>query len=35
MNGKMIVKEIAYMSQNVDEHIACKEITTQIKCESS
>jgi hypothetical protein len=27
------VKEMACMSQNVDEHVACKEITTQIKCE--
>jgi hypothetical protein len=27
------VKEIACMSQNVNEHVPCKEVTTQIKCE--
>jgi len=27
------VKEIACLSQNVDEHVACTKITTQIKFE--
>jgi hypothetical protein len=27
------VKEITWISQNVDEHVACKKVTTQIKCE--